>query len=75
MGFERGDSGLGTDIERTYRLGEQRVRIVVDESEQIDHVELLRTGGDIPFTQEGSTVKLVVPRLDDYEVVALHRRR
>jgi len=58
-------------VERSYPIGPQRVRFEVAPGRRIRRAEALRSGRVLPFEQDGTGVRFEVPRLVDYEVVAL----
>jgi len=58
-------------VERSYRIGPQRVRFEVAPGRTIRRVAALRSGRVLPFEQEGAAVRFEVPAVVDYEVVAL----
>ncbi len=58
-------------LQRTYPLGEQRVRMQLPEGVRVKRVTLLRKGTDAAFRQVAGAVEFTVPGIEDYEVVAL----
>jgi hypothetical protein len=54
-----------------YPVGEQRVQIQIPDQEHIASAQLLRADQPIPFRQRGGIVEVTVPKVVDYEVVAL----
>lgn len=59
-------------IRTTYPLGQQTVRVQVAVDKKVTRVELLRSAHDVPFHTTGQHIEFVIPRIDDYEVAALH---
>jgi hypothetical protein len=59
-------------IRKFYPIGEQKVNMTLPRSVKITRVELLCAERDIPFVQKDRTVEFAVPRVEDYEVAALH---
>ena len=58
---------------RSYPLGEQKISMKIPAGSRVDRVELLRVEHDVPFKTTGRGVEFVIPRIDDYEVAAIHR--
>jgi hypothetical protein len=58
-------------LRRHYRVGEQKVRMVLPAGRTVARVRLLRAEQSIPFSQDGSSVEFTVPGLADYEVAAV----
>jgi hypothetical protein len=52
-----------------YPIGPQQVRLELPENVHISSVRALRQDRDLPHTQSGRTLQLVVPGVVDYEVV------
>jgi Hypothetical glycosyl hydrolase 6/Beta-galactosidase trimerisation domain len=61
-------------IRKFHTIGEQRVKMRVPEGRIISRVELLRAEEEIPFKQTSNVVEFVVPKIEDYEVAALHAK-
>jgi len=59
-------------LRRHYRIGEQRVSMILPAGRRVARVQLLRAERDIPFSQDGDRVEFTVPGVEDYEVAALH---
>lgn len=58
-------------ITGTYPIGEQKVSMKLPDGAKVTHVELLRSGKEIPFQHAGNRISFVVPRIEDYEVAAI----
>lgn len=60
-------------LRRFYPIGPQRVEFAVPEGRKISKAHALRAGRNLEFTRPptGGTVRLTVPSVVDYEVVAL----
>lgn len=61
----------GGPMRATTMLGEQKIRLKLPAGRTIGKARLLMAGKDVTFTQNGGLVDLVVPSLNEYEVVAL----
>ena len=59
-------------LRKTYPIGEQKVRLQLPEGAKVARVELLRAGKDIAFRPASQSIEFVIPRIDDYEVAAIH---
>jgi Uncharacterised BCR, COG1649./Beta-galactosidase trimerisation domain. len=59
-------------MRKSYPIGEQKVTMRVPAEAKVTRVELLRAGRDIPFHHAGETIEFAIPRVDDYEVAAIH---
>ncbi|HYL78439.1 MAG TPA: alpha-amylase family protein [Bryobacteraceae bacterium] len=55
----------------TYAIGPQKVRVTLPGNPKILRVRALRTGAPLRFKQTAAGVDFVVPKVTDYEVVAL----
>ncbi len=58
-------------IRRSYAIGAQQVRIELPAGAHIRKVRALRAGIDLPHQRRGSAITVAVPKVDDYEIVAL----
>jgi len=58
-------------LRRFYLIGPQRVEFTVPEGRKISKARALRAGRNLEFTESGGKVRLTVPSVVDYEVVAL----
>jgi hypothetical protein len=56
---------------RFYPIGPLRAEFLIANGRRIAGVRALRAGRDLRFTQDGARVRFEVPRVADYEVVAL----
>ena len=54
-----------------YPLGPQQISLKLPAGVSVKKVELLRADDTIPFRQENQMLRLTVPRVGDYEVVAI----
>jgi hypothetical protein len=52
-------------------VGDQKVRLVLNDSKSIKSARLLRADKHLPIQQKGNVVEFTVPNLADYEVAAL----
>jgi hypothetical protein len=52
-------------------LGDQKVTMTLPGGRTIRQARLLRAGRPLPVRQRGTMIEFTVPRLVDYEVVAL----
>jgi hypothetical protein len=59
-------------LRRHYPIGEQKVWMQLPPGRKVVRVELLRAERDIPFRQEGDSVRFTIPGVVDYEVAALY---
>jgi hypothetical protein len=59
-------------LRKHYRIGEQRVSMVLPAGRRVTRVQLLRPERDIPFVQEGNKVEYTVPGVEDYEIAAMY---
>lgn len=59
-------------IMSTYPIGPQKVQMQLPAGRKVSRVELLKSGQNIAFTQRGERVEFVIPKVEDYEVAALH---
>jgi hypothetical protein len=58
-------------IRESYPLGPQTIAFDVAAGQRVARVHALRADRALPFTQNGKTVRFVVPSVVDYEVAAL----
>jgi hypothetical protein len=61
----------GGSRRNTVSVGDQRVRLVLNDSKRIKSGRLLRAERHLPIQQKGNVVQFTVPDLTDYEVAAL----
>ncbi len=54
-----------------YAIGPQKVTMQLPAGRRVTRVELLRSGGDVPFRMNGAAVEFTIPRVLDYEVAGL----
>ena len=59
-------------MRKSYPIGEQKVKMPLPAGAKVTRVQLLRAERDIPFHLAGQTIEFTIPRVDDYEVAALH---
>jgi hypothetical protein len=59
-------------VRKTYPIGEQKVRMQLPQGRKVTRVELLKAVQDVAFNQRAEQVEFTIPRVDDYEVAALH---
>jgi hypothetical protein len=59
-------------LRRHYPIGPQKVRLDLPEGRSAARVELLRSGKQVAFRQEGRVLEFTVPGVDDYEVAAVY---
>ncbi len=52
-------------------IGPQQIRFTVADTARIAKVELLRSGGTVPFHRSGNVIEFTIDRIDDYEIAAL----
>jgi hypothetical protein len=55
-----------------YPLTPQKVRMTVPRGRHIQRIELLRAGVALPVRMTGDAVEFTIPKILDYEVVALY---
>jgi len=59
-------------VREFYPIGEQRVRFRLPVGKRITRVELLRAERDIPFHATGNAIEFTIPKIESYEIAALH---
>jgi hypothetical protein len=59
-------------MRKSYPIGEQNVKMQLPVGAKVSRVELLRAGRDIPFHIANQSIEFTIPRVDDYEVAAIH---
>ncbi len=59
-------------MRKSYPIGEQKVTMQLPSGAKVTRVQLLRAGRDIPFHVAGQSIEFTIPRVDDYEVAAMH---
>lgn len=59
-------------LRKSYPIGEQRVTMQLPTGVKVPRVQLLRSGREIPFHITGQAIEFTIPRVDDYEVAAIH---
>ncbi len=59
-------------MRKSYPIGEQKVTMQLPSGVKVTRVQLLRAGRDIPFHVAGHSIEFTIPRVDDYEVAAMH---
>ena len=60
-------------IRKNYALGPQRVRVELPAGVKVSRVELLAAQTKPEVSVNGPVLEFTVPRVDDYEIAALHR--
>jgi hypothetical protein len=55
----------------TYPIGRQKVRMTIPASAKISQVRALRAAMPLPFKQTATGIEFEIPRVTDYEVIAL----
>ncbi|MGH9353730.1 MAG: hypothetical protein ACRD2G_16480, partial [Terriglobia bacterium] len=58
-------------VREFYPIGPLRVNFALPEDKSISSARALRAGRDVAFKQEGKSLRLEVPGVSDYEVIAL----
>ena len=59
-------------ITNVYPIGAQKVQMELPTGRKVSRVELLKSGQNAAFTQRGEKIEFVIPKVEDYEVAALH---
>jgi hypothetical protein len=59
-------------LDSTLSIGAQNVTLKLAPSIKILRVELLRGGQDVHFERTGDRIHFTIPRVDDYEIAAIH---
>ena len=60
-------------IRRSYAIGRQHVSFELPEGARVARVRALRAGADLRHSMSGRTLSCEIPRVEDYEIVALTR--
>jgi hypothetical protein len=58
-------------MQSIYPLGPQIVSMTLPAGVKVKSVELLSAGSTVPFRLEGETLRFTIPRVEDYEAVAI----
>jgi len=59
-------------IREFFPIGEQKVRMRLPNGAKPTRVELLRAESDVPFRVSGGHLEFVIPKVEDYEIAAIH---
>ena len=59
-------------MRKSYPLGEQKVSMKIPASTKVTRVEPLRADQDVRFKTTVQAIEFTIPRIDDYEVAAIH---
>jgi len=59
-------------IREVYPIGAQQVRMALPPNRRVTRVELLKAETNIPFRVADGAVTFTIPRVQDYEVAAIH---
>jgi hypothetical protein len=60
-------------IRRHNPIGPQTVKMELPQGTRIAKIQLLRAEADVEFKQTGTSVKFIVPKVNDYEIAAMTR--
>jgi hypothetical protein len=55
-----------------YPIGPQKVKMILPAGKRVTRVELLRAESNIPFRVTSGAIEFTIPKVEDYEVAALH---
>ena len=53
-------------------IGAQKVSFALPEGRTVSRVQLLRSGGDVPFRLAGTRIEFTIPGVKAYEVAAIY---
>ena len=55
-----------------YPIGPQNVKMILPAGKRVTRVELLRAESNVPFRVTSGAIEFTIPKVEDYEVAALH---